>query len=567
MRSLIRTARGTLTIALGAAIIILLAHPGGARPPQHPLLQQGSESDPAASAEAAESSVLLAYYDFEGPAGADAQGWTSVDRTAQTGIYWHVDTFRVPTGGGSHAMWCGAQPDATAPLCAYACLPGYGNRWSQILEMPAPMAVEGDATLSFSANWDTETDYDYVYVEYLDKDSNWNQVASLDGLAADTSLSCVAPAANLNGTVRFRLRFESDGTYSDEDCEIDTNGAIQVDDLTVADTTGVLHTEDFEGEAVGAQVTDDGVWAATAVAGKGDYAGLFDASDLYLPTSANDTHVWGFTRNSPFTCYNSYNCYVACGPDTLHVVPGRSWGYGEIGLADEIWSPPIDWTTGIDNNPVDPAATQTLLQFKVYRNLTLEGAVFYIWRVRSSATDVTCASWPNNPVPAYFGYQGDWYTFSVDITPYIDPGATEIQVALGAYDLSNQVCFGIPECGDCLTQSPLFDDVRVIRHTPSTTAVAPAYANALEANVPNPFNPATTIRYTIAQPAHVSLRIYDVHGRLVRTLVDRELTPAAVTPVEWRGDDDAGRPVASGVYFCQLNAGSFEASRKMVLLK
>ena len=68
---------------------------------------------------------------------------------------------------------------------------------------------------------------------------------------------------------------------------------------------------------------------------------------------------------------------MACGPDTLRVVPGRGWNDDDPDLANEIWSPVIDWTRDIYGNPVDAGATRTLLQFRVYRNLTLEGAVLY----------------------------------------------------------------------------------------------------------------------------------------------------------------------------------------------
>jgi flagellar hook assembly protein FlgD len=94
----------------------------------------------------------------------------------------------------------------------------------------------------------------------------------------------------------------------------------------------------------------------------------------------------------------------------------------------------------------------------------------------------------------------------------------------------------------------------------------PGFVNALHANEPNPFNPSTTIRYGLASPGRVDLRIHDLRGRVVRTLV------AAVRPAGWHlelwdGRDDAGRRVASGVYFYRIEAGAFVQARKMLLLK
>jgi len=94
----------------------------------------------------------------------------------------------------------------------------------------------------------------------------------------------------------------------------------------------------------------------------------------------------------------------------------------------------------------------------------------------------------------------------------------------------------------------------------------PAFVNALHANEPNPFNPSTTIRYSLAAPGRVDLRIHDLRGRVVRTLVAAE-RPAGGHMELWDGRDDAGRRVASGVYFYRIETGAFVQARKMLLLK
>lgn len=90
----------------------------------------------------------------------------------------------------------------------------------------------------------------------------------------------------------------------------------------------------------------------------------------------------------------------------------------------------------------------------------------------------------------------------------------------------------------------------------------------LQQNVPNPFNPVTTIRYSIPEAGQVRLTVHDVAGRLVRTLVDEDQAPrAGGYTVTWNGTNDAGRPVASGVYFCRLSANESSQTKKMVVLK
>ena len=90
--------------------------------------------------------------------------------------------------------------------------------------------------------------------------------------------------------------------------------------------------------------------------------------------------------------------------------------------------------------------------------------------------------------------------------------------------------------------------------------------NDLAQNVPNPFNPVTTIKFSIASDQQVRLVIYDVAGRRVRTLID-EHRRADIYKVTWDGRNDHGQRVASGVYFYRLEAPGFSQTRKMVLIR
>jgi choice-of-anchor B domain-containing protein len=85
-------------------------------------------------------------------------------------------------------------------------------------------------------------------------------------------------------------------------------------------------------------------------------------------------------------------------------------------------------------------------------------------------------------------------------------------------------------------------------------------------NYPNPFNPATTIEYETLSTTHVVIGVYDVSGALLRTLVD-ERQSAGTHRASWDGRDNAGRTVASGVYYCRLEAGATRDAKRMVLLK
>jgi len=85
--------------------------------------------------------------------------------------------------------------------------------------------------------------------------------------------------------------------------------------------------------------------------------------------------------------------------------------------------------------------------------------------------------------------------------------------------------------------------------------VVPSYVNRLEQNYPNPFNGTTTIRYSLEGKSDVNIRIYDTAGRLIRILEQKTKDPGRYETL-WRGVDDAGRAVASGVYFCRRRSGA-----------
>jgi hypothetical protein len=94
--------------------------------------------------------------------------------------------------------------------------------------------------------------------------------------------------------------------------------------------------------------------------------------------------------------------------------------------------------------------------------------------------------------------------------------------------------------------------------TPTTFALRP--------NIPNPFNPVTTIEYDVPHAALVTIDVLSVAGARVRTLVKERRAPGRYD-VQWDGEDDRGARAASGVYFYRMSAGSFVKTRKMVLLK
>lgn len=88
----------------------------------------------------------------------------------------------------------------------------------------------------------------------------------------------------------------------------------------------------------------------------------------------------------------------------------------------------------------------------------------------------------------------------------------------------------------------------------------------LEQNYPNPFNPSTTIKFVMAKESYVLLQIFNIRGELAYTLVNQRLNRGSHF-VNWEGQDQNGNQCPSGVYFCQLKAGTFSAMKKIMLFR
>jgi hypothetical protein len=121
----------------------------------------------------------------------------------------------------------------------------------------------------------------------------------------------------------------------------------------------------------------------------------------------------------------------------------------------------------------------------------------------------------------------------------------------GSVDKTHPQCCDIPR-----------DDMTYTLPEPGSKRLITGIVNV----VPNPFNPTTTISYSLATPVKVSLSVYDVAGRLVNRLVD-ETQVAGIHSIVWRGTDRRGTTVASGVYFVRMQSAGESFTRKMVLLK
>ncbi len=116
-------------------------------------------------------------------------------------------------------------------------------------------------------------------------------------------------------------------------------------------------------------------------------------------------------------------------------------------------------------------------------------------------------------------------------------------------------------------------NVRVLEYQGTTGFSEETYAfvtpddYALDQNYPNPFNPSTTIRFSLPVDKKISLVVYDMLGKEVKTLLsDQDYTKGSHTAI-WDATNNAGAPVASGSYVYTLKYGNFSKSQKMMLVR
>jgi len=119
---------------------------------------------------------------------------------------------------------------------------------------------------------------------------------------------------------------------------------------------------------------------------------------------------------------------------------------------------------------------------------------------------------------------------------------------------------------DAIVRIDFIPDTTTVSVGPPGNRPTPPDPLHLFQNWPNPFSPGTQIAFDLPVAGRAELLIFDVSGRLVRTLVD-EKRPAGLQSVRWDGRDETGRAVASGVYFYSLTAPGVDENRRMILVK
>jgi len=415
---------------------------------------------------------LEPYYDgdFEDADGdPNWNGWTHSDLSKLTETHWNVSNYNQPDPA-NHAAWCG---DINIAACDTSDVEGgYGNKWHDILEFRQTVPNVGDGstvTITATLIYDSEPGYDYTYLSYKFNGQHIENLHSWTGTGSTAVIGSVTylPQEYMDGTdIAVYFRFLSDSGWSDDDCNVKSAGACQVDDINVHLVNGTFSGDFFEDFEHDADPADFGIWNTALPDGVGDYAkiwmGLVDADPCVTnltPQVAfiDDGVVVPGTRGTE--CINW--CYGPAG--YIVTTTGGLAGPGNY-FSNAIVSPVMAWPSA--KNAGDPDYDGITLTFGVYRHhpvLPDSPGIFYTFHVRSADTDgsagepqiITEQSWRNWGY--YFGKGPSYIRYHVDVTSKMNPGRDEIQVRLMAHEFDDWWGW----TGNNGTPAPYFDNVTV----------------------------------------------------------------------------------------------------------
>jgi len=285
--------------------------------------------------------------------------------------------------------------------------------------------------------------------------------------------------------------------------------------------------------------SDEGWTPVDLTAGEGDFgsfAGVLDGRDEYSTERCIDdlSCLWGFVAGSNDT-------YACGGRPQQAVVPYGSAERGHIW--NEIQSPPINLMGN---------GSAFLLRFAVYRALRFRDLVFYTWRVRSLRAGVPGA-WRSNDA-LYYGAtvdKGDWYFQQESIGALIEPGADQIQIALGVIDMAGEWA-GIMGDGGCHSNAPLFDTVKVYRVAVGGPQWSVDFADLFQDNFSQDGTTTGTVRMDMAR---------DINPRNAPSIVPGDSVVVCVNePTVGLAFDGAGVPASGPAVYLHVRNVSAEKS-------
>ncbi len=488
---------------------------------------------------------------------------------------------------GSYSLHCGLTATDAATR-NWAGGTGYGNGWDEAVCRDFSYNGADPVSLQYKYSYHTESGYDYGRVK-IEVNGTVSTIVSYHGVGSGTANIDLTPYLTGSGASAYTLifGFDSDWAYADEDGDFNsgTTGPFKIDDVSVTGG-GESYATDFEAYEDGWHVdrTMTPVKEYFLVENRNSIGAQFDQNlngqglvIYHVEDDVMKTTLGNSGDGDPGTTARGMMVEEADGLGQL--LSGTNRGDAGDVFPGNTSNTAFNSATVPNSNSLNAYTTNVAVE-----NISPSGNVMtadmrggYFAPTLVSITPVIGDNDQVVPVPDVAG-AGFVYgaTFLLRDPSMIEYAATDVEwigkaKLVGTLDLN-----GVPGgTYDVVVRNPdgqesVIDDGFIVNDV-GTGIGNPSLAatNALFQNHPNPFNPTTTIKYAIKDGGHVTLKIYNAAGQLVRTLVDDMQAPqAGGFSVLWNGRNDAGEPVASGVYLYQLTAGSeYQAVKKLVLLK
>lgn len=470
-------------------------------------------------------------------------GWTMSNLRAGMPIGWNIVSGTHACTGNS--WWCGqvGLPHGD----------GYGNAWIQSLTTAVPITISGGSStqLTFKMRHQSEYSYDmgWILIKGSTVGAHWDTLASYSG---DFGINCTNQTVAIPDSfktvtqpITIQFLFGSDLSVS----AADSTGAYTgwtLDDIAVKSGTTTNFFDDME-----------------------------SGPSKWVTASPNPGLTWHLETapgtSQPATCFFlSTNVWV----------PFQGSGFGIVpDFTDQMLMTPTMDLQGVFS-PNTPT-TQLRLQFDEWINLPSENSTYWSLWITGSNDKVTWTPWQNAirglefPGTSPQCTEGVTYNFN----PY-DSSSTGIApntryIRLG-FRLRDEKAIDGCGCGGPLkigidTEGFYIDDIGVyyiytISGVETVSGAPVATRPRIDKAFPNPFNPMTTIQFSVPKSGPVRVGIMDVHGRHVATLVNESMGPG-VYRIRWNGKTESGGNAASGVYYAQIQSRGGSGSGRLVLIK
>ena len=444
----------------------------------------------------------------------------------------------------TYSFWCGILDSEADTLC-YAEGQGYGDNWNVCIKQTFNYTVGDSVIIEYEYKNDTELDYDFSFV-FSDTTGNEDlvELVAYTGKASGRDTLTLYPGIGLPsqpGPFTIKFCVVTDDGYSDQDGGYKTScGAFALDSLSISGG-GISYFSDFEtGE-------DGWVLIPTPPGPGGDWSRLVHVADLPAPLAGpcdfsdsvmvfEDLDVGG---------HNIFQNNIAASPWIDLLAAGCEGLLGKF----------IEMDIYADMPFLNYVYAQFFIKWSPYSGCPFNVSPWFIDQQTHYFGGLPTCTQPGSP------------GFRTDFTAITDPGVEQVRIAIGIFS----ACQFFDNCTGLTNSTPWFDNVRFGVYDPSQIGVGddlPSHSNTLANFSPNPLigGGSGQIQFTLDQQIQAKIAIFDIKGRLVKTLFDGTGV-VGENIVSWDGTDANGRGVANGVYFYHLRAGDYSAGKKVVVLR